>query len=408
MVNNWWQRTRKSFCLHALAPAALWNFAALALFAGLSAFAGSAARAQSAAKSYFVYVGTYTSLKSKGIYLYKFHEDTAQFDSLGLAAELANPSFVIANASHTILYAATEMPNSGDAHRGGTISSFAIDPKTGALRFLNKVESGGVDTCHLALDHTGRILFAANYTSGSVASFAIKKDGSIGERTAFDQHSGSSINHARQEGPHTHEVVLSPDNRFLLVPDLGTDRVYIYNVDLARRSFTAHTPAFITVKAGLGPRHLLFSHDGRFAYLICEMGSAVIAFAYNPATGLLTEIQETSTLLDGFTDENTAAEIQLDRAGRHLYASNRGNDSITVFDVDPRKGTLAEAEVVPTKGKGPRHFVLDPPEKHLLVANQYSDDLSLFSIDPRDGKLQPVRQVQGIGAPVCLLFLPVE
>ncbi len=160
------------------------------------------------------------------------------------------------------------MANQGDAHRGGWLNSFAIDSKTRALKFLNKVDSGGDGTCHLTLDRTGRILFAVNFSTGSVVSFAVNRDGSIGERTGFDQHSGSSINIARQQDSHPHEVVLSPDNRFLFVPDLGTDRIYMYDVNATKRSFSPHQPEFITVDAGLGPRHLLFGSGGKFAYLI--------------------------------------------------------------------------------------------------------------------------------------------
>ncbi len=327
---------------------------------------------------------------------------------MGLAAELANPSFAVADASHRHLYVATEMGNRGDAHRGGWLNSFAIDPRTGSLRFLNRVDSGGEAACHLALDHTGRILFAVNYDSGSVVSFAINPDGSIGKRSGFDQHSGSSVNPTRQLDPHPHEVVLSPDNRFLFVPDLGTDRIYIYDVDAARRSFSPHRPDFINVPAGLGPRHLVFGPGARFAYLVCEMGSNVVVFSYDAADGAMKEIQTISTLPGNFTGENASAEIQIDRFGRYLYASNRGDDSITEFAIDPRKGTLTKIEVVQTGGKWPRNFVLDPAQKHLLVANQNSNDLSLFSIDPKNGRLTHIEQIGGIGAPVSLLFVPAQ
>jgi 6-phosphogluconolactonase len=390
------------------APLAFRCFFAFVVFATPFWFTEMAAHPQAAPDSYFLYVGTYTSSISKGIYLFRYKAETAQLDSLGLVAELANPSFAVADAAHRYLYVATEMANQGDAHRGGWLNSFSIDSKTGALKFLNKVDSGGDGTCHLTLDRTGRILLAANFSTGSVVSFAVNRDGSIGERTGFDQHSGSGINFARQQGSHFHEVVLSPDNRFLFAPDLGMDRIYLYDVDATRRSFSPHHPEFITVNAGLGPRHLLFGPGGKFAYLICEMGSSVVVFSYSVADGGMKEIQRISTLPDDFKGEDASAEIQIDRSGRYIYASNRGDNSITEFAIDPSKGTLTKIEVMPTGGKWPRNFVLDPTGKHLLVANQYTNDLSLFAIHPSDGRLTHIEQIPGIAAPVSLLFVPAK
>jgi 6-phosphogluconolactonase len=361
------------------------------------------AKPQTARNSYFVYVGTYTFSASKGIYLYRFDANTGQLDAQGLAAQMANPSFAVIDPSGHHLYAVTEMGN-----RGGSLSSFSLDPQSGALTFLNKVDSGGNGTCHLALDKTGRILFAVNYATGSVVSFAINSDGSIGARTSFDQHTGSSINPERQPSPHPHEVVLSPDNRFLFVPDLGNDRVYIYNVDLGNRTFAPHDPAYVSVKAGLGPRHFLFGPGAKFAYLVCEMGSTVVVYSYDSQKGVLTQIQAISTLPEGFTGEDASAEIQIDNSGQHLYTSNRGNDSISEFAIDPEHGTLTKIEVVPTQGKWPRCFALDPTGRYVLTANQNSDELTLFSINEKDGRLTSIRVIGGIAAPVSILFVPSQ
>src|SRR6185437_723945 len=207
-------------------------------------------RAHARQHHYFVYVGTYTGAHSKGIYAYRFDAHAGRMTPIGLVAELPNPSFVIADRTNQHLYAVTEMGGHGPKDMHGAVSSYAIDPHTGSLRFLNRVDSGGEGTCHLALDGTGRILFVANYSSGSVASFAVNEDGTIGPRSGFDMHSGSSVNLERQTMPHPHEVVFSPDNRFVFVPDLGTDRVYIYRLDLANRSFSTADRAFVTVAAG--------------------------------------------------------------------------------------------------------------------------------------------------------------
>ena len=357
-----------------------------------------------AAHSYFVYVGTYTGPNSKGIYAFRFDPGNAQMTPMGVAAEVQNPSFVVADPSHRYLYAVTEIGNNGGVD--GLISSYSIDPVTGALKFLNKVDSAGGGACHLVVDKTGKTLFVANYGTGSVASFSIHADGSIGEKTGFDQHSGSSVNPKRQKGPHAHEVVLSPDNRFLFVPDLGTDQIKIYRVDAANGTFTPNDPPFASVKPGLGPRHFTFGRDARFAYVVCEMGSSVAVFAYDSGKGSLTPVQTVSTLPADFTGEDNSAEIQVDQSGRFLYASNRGHDSITVFAIDPAKGTLTTIQVVPTKGNIPRNFVIDPTGKYLIVANQKSDQMVVFAINQKNGQLTPTGQVVDVTAPVSILFVP--
>ena len=258
--------------------------------------------------SFLVYVGTYTASTSKGIYNYRFDTKTGKLTPIGLAAELPNPSFLATDPQHRFLYAVTEMsnePGADDYKKNGLVSSYSINRKTGALTFLNQVDAGGGGSCHLVVDKTGKTLFVANYGSGNVASFAIKADGSIGERTGFNQHSGSSVDPARQTGPHAHAVVLSPDNRFLFVPDLGTDQVDIYKVDAAKGTFAVNDPAFGSVKAGLGPRHFAFGRGAKFAYALCEMGSSVVVFSYDSAKGSLTPVQTISNLPSDFTREST-------------------------------------------------------------------------------------------------------
>jgi 6-phosphogluconolactonase len=369
------------------------------------------AKGMTTASSYFVYVGTYTGPTSKGIYGFRFDPKTGQFTSTGLVAELPNPAWLVTDPQHRFLYAATEMgpePGADNYKKNGAISSYSINPKTGALTLLNKVDAGGGGSCHLAVDKTGKMIFVANYGSGNVASFALKADGSIGERTGFDQHTGSSIDPARQTGPHAHEVVLSPDNRFLFVPDLGMDQIKIYRVDAAKGTFTPNDPPFATVKAGLGPRHFTFGRGAKFAYAICEMGSSVVVFAYDPAKGALTPLQTISTLPSDFKGEDNSAEIEVGRSGRFLYASNRGNDSITVFAIDPIKGTLTKVQVVPTQGKIPRNFAIDPTGKYLVAGNQKSDQMVVFDVDQNDGQLKPAGQVVDAPAPVSILFVPAE
>lgn len=361
-------------------------------------------------RNYFVYVGTYTGPNSKGIYVYRFDEGRGRLTPIGLAAEASNPSFVVADPANRHLYVVNEMSEPGpDAYKvHGYISSFGIDPKDGSLKLINKVSSGGGGPCHLVVDRTGKILFVANYGSGNVASFAIENDGSIGAMTGFDQHSGSSVNPQRQEGPHAHAVVISPDNRFLFVPDLGLDRIMMYRIDAAKRSFAPNTPAYVSVTAGLGPRHLAFGMGARFAYVLCEMGSSVVTFSYDRAQGTLTPIQTISTLPAGFSGDNNSAEIEVSKSGRFLYASNRGSDSITEFQIDSKTGLLTKGLITPTQGKTPRNFVIDPTGRYLLAANQESSSVVVFRIDPSNGQLTSANQTVDCPAPVSVLFVPEE
>jgi 6-phosphogluconolactonase len=226
--------------------------------------------------------------------------------------------------------------------------------------------------------------------------------------TGLDQHRGSSVDPRRQQGPHAHAVVLSPDNRFLFVPDLGLDRILIYRVDEAKRTFTPNDPSFVSVKPGLGPRHFVFGAEARFAYAVCEMGSSVVAFSYDRQSGKLTPIQTISTLPSDFSGQDNSAEIQVGPSGHFLYASNRGDDSITVFQIDAKTGLLDKIQIVPTQGKMPRNFVIDPTGRYLLAANQNSNNLVVFAIDSESGKLTPTTQTANVSSPVSILFVPAE
>jgi 6-phosphogluconolactonase len=359
----------------------------------------------SAQSSYFVYVASEAPDATKGIYAYRFSPKTGRLTSIGRVAELVNPAFLATDPHHRVLYVTSE---AGEAEgSNGFLSSYAIDPRSGALQLLNKAEMGG-GPCHLAVDKTGKILFVANYGNGTVASFALNPDGSIGKQTGFDQHRGKGPNAQRQEGPHAHAVVLSPDNRFLFVPDLGADQIKIYRVDPVKASFTPNNPSFVSVKPGLGPRHLVFAPGGKFAYVICEMGSSVVALAYDPVKGSLTPLQTISTLPANFKGIDNSSEIDISPSDRFLYASNRGHDSITVFAIDQDKGTLTKIRAVPTQGKIPRNFALDPTGKYLVAANQKSNQMVVFAVDQTTGLLQPTGQVLDIEEPVCVLFVPGE
>jgi 6-phosphogluconolactonase len=367
----------------------------------------SRSSANSGDKGYFVYIGTYTHTASKGIYGYRFSPSTGNLAPLGVVAETAHPSFLVVHPSHRFLYAVNEHESATEP--GNTITAFAMDTKTGKLTFLNRVSSKGVGPCHIAIDRTGKILVAANFGSGSVAAFPVHPDGRLGEASAVIQHRGSSVDPVRQTGPHAHCVVFSPDNRFVIVADRGLDRVFVYRLNHSTAALEPNDPPFVTVHAGWGPRHLAFHPNGEYLYLINEMGSRLTTFDYDAASGTLKEIQSISALPDGFSGQNVSAEVQVDRAGRFVYGSNRGDNSIGVFAGDAATGALTPVQHVSTQGKTPRNFSLDPTGAYLFAANQDSASVVIFRVDPASGKLTPTGQaLKDATEPSCVLFVAAK
>lgn len=348
-----------------------------------------------------VYFGTYTSGRSagEGIYRSRFDTDTGELAAPVLAVEAKNPSFIEIHPNGKYLYAVSESGGSG------SVSAYSIDPETKNLKLLNTRPSGGSGPCHVNTDHAGKNVLVANYGSGSASVIPVKSDGSLAEPTGFVQHEGASINPQRQKGPHAHSVNISPDDRFAFVADLGLDKVMIYKLDVEKGTITANEPAFALVRPGAGPRHLIFGVDGMFAYVINEMGGTITAFAYEPASGALTEIQTITTLPDGFAGSNSCAEVRVHPSGRFLYGSNRGHDSLAVYSIDPAKGTLTFVEHETADIKTPRNFNIDPTGKFCLVANQGADSIVVFKIDQKTGALEPTGHQISIEKPVCIRFL---
>ncbi len=362
-----------------------------------------------APKRYLAFVGTYTDkTKSKGIYAYRFDAAAGKLSALGVAAESANPSFLAVHPSGKYLYAVNEVGEfSGE--KSGAVSAFSINRKTGKLALLNQVASRGAGPCHISLDKTGGYVLVANYDSGSIAVFPVKPDGQLGKYTGFSQHSGASVNKERQEGPHAHWIETSPDNRFLLAADLGIDRILISKFHLADGAFTPNKPnSGAKLKPGAGPRHAAFSPSGKLFYVTSELNSTVTVYSYDAKGGALRELQAVSTLPKDFSGENDTAEIALHPNGKFLYVSNRGRDSIAVFSIDPRKGTLTSVADIATQGKTPRNFAIDPTGNFLLAANQNSNSIVVFKIDPATGALTLWGQSVEVPSPVAITFVPIE
>ena len=358
-------------------------------------------------RQFLVYVGTYTGPKSKGIYVCRFDVATGKLSAPELAAEAVNPSFIAIHPNRRFIYAVCEMRSAGDK-KCGAVSAFLIAQDTGRLTLLNQVSSGGAGPCHLTVENTGKCVLVANYRSGSVAAVSIQADGRLAEATAVVQHAGSSVDPARQKGPHAHSVNLDAANRFAFVADLGLDEVRIYRFDPNKGTLAPNNPPSASVKPGSGPRHFAFHPSGRFAYVINEMGNTVTVFSYDPAGGALIELQTIPTIPDNYRGETYTSEVRIHPSGKYLYGSNRGHDSIAVFAIDQDKGILTTVAIQPCGGKCPRHFAIDPAGGWLLVGNECSDTIALFSIDPNTGKLTMTGDVVPVPAPVCIKFLPIQ
>lgn len=355
----------------------------------------------------FVYIGTYTGPKSQGIYVYKLSAATGKLTPLGLAAKTTSPSFLAIDPSHRYLYAVNEVSDY-EGKKSGSVSAFSIDRTTGKLTFLNVMPSGDPGPCHVSVDHTGKYVFVANYEVGSVAMFPIVAGGRLGKATAFLPHTGHSVDPKRQEASHAHSIYASPDNRFVVSADLGTDRVYVYRFDATKGTLTPNDPPSAAVPPGTGPRHFAFSPNAKFGYAIEEMGSSLTAFSYDAARGVLRPLETISTLPKGFKGENDCAELMMHPSGKFLYGSNRGYDHITVFSIDPVKGTPTPIQYVSTAGKTPRGFGIDPTGSYLIAGNQDSNSLAVFRIDAQTGHLTFTGQIFDIASPVCVIFEPVQ
>lgn len=351
--------------------------------------------------TYNLLVGTYSSGKNDGIFVYDFDSKTGDFNAKSKIAGEDNPSYLAVSQDGKHVYSVNEVSK-------GMISSFAFNPTSGELTFLNRVSSGGDGPCYVAVDNGNKYVFASNYGSGSLCAIPLKEDGSFGADIQFIQQEGSSIDKSRQQGPHVHSTFLSPDNRYLFTPNLGTDKVCVYQVDANKVSnpLIPANPAYVSVKAGSGPRHIAFHPNSKFAYLIHEMGSMITVFDYKK--GNLTEKQTITMLAPDFKGKVGAADIHVSPDGKFLYGSNRGDANELVIYAINKNGKLNCVGHQQTLGKTPRNFAIDPTGNFLLVANQSSNDVVIFKRDQKTGLLTPTGKKIQVGRPVCLKFVAVN
>jgi 6-phosphogluconolactonase len=351
-----------------------------------------------------LFVGTQTKGSSKGIYAYRWDAAKGEIALIGLAAETEYPTFLALSPDAKYLYAANEVDNF-QGTKGGGVSSFAVDAKAGKLTAINAVSARGAGTCHVAVDKTGQTVFCANYSGGSAASFHVKADGGLTEAVSFFQYTGHGPK-PDQDTAHAHRATVTPDNKFVLVNDLGLDCNHIYKLAAATAKLTPHDPPEWKSEAGTGPRALRFHPNGKWAYCVLELSSAVAVLRWDAQAGTLTTVQTVSLVPEGYWGRDPhASEIVLDRAGKFVYAADRFDDVLVSFKVDAATGKLTKLGSSKYGGKTPRHIALDPTERWLLVANQDSDTISVVKRDAKTGLLAESGREFPIVKPQCLVFV---
>lgn len=355
-----------------------------------------------------VYIGTYTGPgKGEGIYLYDFDLATGALKQVGLAAETRSPSFLALSPDKKFLYAVGEV-SEFQGKKSGMVTAFAVDEATGELTARGAEPTGGEGPCHVSVSPDGKTVFAANYPTGTIASIRVGADGGLIEVASVIQHEGHGTDPARQKGPHAHGIWSSPDGRYVLACDLGLDKVLVYKLDAATSKLTPNDPPFGKTPDGAGARHLAFSKDGKFAYVINEMGNSMTAFSWDAATGALNAIQTLPTIPEGFSGKSYCAEVVLHPSGDFVYGSNRGHNSIAAFRIDHATGKLTPAGITPCGVDWPRNFNIDPTGQWLIAAGEKSGTLTVFKIDPKTGGLTPTGDAVKLPAPACVLFVPPQ
>lgn len=350
----------------------------------------------------YLLVGTYTGGKSEGIYVFKFNSEDGSYREIS-HAKTSNPSFLVVSPDEKYVYAVHENGKDGN---GGEVSAFSFDKGKGTLTLINTQSTRGDHPCYVEIDKTGRWVFAGNYSSGNLAVFPVNEDGGVGEAAAQITHSGSGADKRRQDKPHVHCTMMTPDNKYLLVPDLGIDKVMIYSFDAASGRLSPGAQAFAKSQPGAGPRHLSFHPNENYVYLIEELTGHVVTYQYKE--GRLQPVQRTSSLPPGQQGYAGSADIHVSPDGNFLYASNRGDfNNIAMFRLD-KKGKPSVIGFQSTGGKSPRNFNFDPSGNYLLVGNQDSDAISIFKRNIKTGLLTDTQQRIEVGKPVCIKWISTK
>jgi 6-phosphogluconolactonase len=346
-----------------------------------------------------LYAGTYSQRESQGIYVFNFNRNTGSFQLIQTTPMVENPNFLVINKKSGFLYAVHTIKGEGDKNTD-VISSFKIDTENGKLIFINHLPTYGFGACHISIDNTGKWIFVSHYNSGSVTEFSINGDGSIRDTVQTIKFKGSSITR-RQESSHVHSALVSPDNKFLFIADLGTDKIMTFPFDVETGKFTPSSGSFLELEKGSGPRHFTFHATNDNLYLANELNSTVTVLLRNENSGALTKVQTISTLPATYSGRNLVADIHISPDGKFLYVTNRGHNSIAVFQIHS-EGNLEFISHQSVMGDHPRNFLIDEKGEFILVANQNSDNIVVLSTDKITGKLNPTGNSLKVPASVCL------
>jgi 6-phosphogluconolactonase len=349
----------------------------------------------------FAYVGSFTTVQRKargdGIHVFRVEADSGLWTHIQHIANLTNPSFLALSPNQSFLYAVH-----GD---GDYATAFALDRQAGVAKLLNRAATGGNNGVRQAVDPAGKFLIVANYASGSIAVLAIAPDGSLKEQQQLVTLRGEAGPHKiEQASSHPHDIVIDPSGRFVLVPDKGLDRVFVFGFDNVSGRLSPAEPDFIQTRPGAGPRHLAFHPRLPVVWVLNELDSTTTTYRWDADQGRLTPVQVVTTLPTDFAGYSTAAEIAVSPDGRFVYASNRGHDSVAVYATNASDGTLTSVGWQPTQGRVPRFISLDPTGRFLLAANEQGDTVVTFRVDAASGTLAPTGQVIKIASPVSIVF----
>ena len=346
---------------------------------------------------YYLYTGTYTRKGSEGIYVHQFNSKTGDFKLISIAKGVTNPSFLAVSPDQNFLYSLS-------GSKGDSVKAFSIQKPSHHLVLLNSQSlAGSSGACHLEVDKTGRWLIVGNYSSGSITVLPIQPNGMLGNAIQTITHEGKSIDPERQQKPFVHSINIAPNNKDVFVPDLGTDKIMTYSLNVETGQLSSAAKPFTSVTPGSGPRHFTFHPNGKFVYIIQEMSATITGFNYKD--GVLDAFQEIKNLPDDYTGRKWAADIHISPDGKFLYGSNRTHESLVIFSINIKTGKLTFVGHQPVNGKTPRNFAIDPTGNFILVANQDSDSITIFKRDSTTGKLTSTGKEIAISQPVCLKFI---
>jgi len=348
--------------------------------------------------NYRGYIGTYTKGESEGLYSFSLDTDKGEIRDVRLAAVLDNPTYLTISDDNQNLYSVIKKGETGGA------VAFSIDQNTGALKALNDRSSNGAAPCHISVDQKKQYVLTANYHKAEVVLYPLNpEDGRLKDPSSIVKLEGSGPNPKRQESAHTHFAGWTPDEKYVVIVDLGMDAIVTYQVKAGKLEEASR----LLVKPGCGPRHIAFHPNEKYAYVMTELSGEIIVLDYDAETGKLLPKQYAQTLPTHFSGYNDGSAIHLTTDGRFVYCANRGHNSIAAFRVDEGSGQLTLIEHTPTEGDWPRDFVLDPSERFLVAANQNSGNLVLFSRDVESGRLTLRQEDVRVPDPVCVKFLHI-